>query len=757
MKFIIAAFLMLFPFFVVGQSLQVAQDYLDRSDYRHAVPLYEKITNEAKLNHNLDLQVTAQNGLADCYLDLGATYKAMAILKQNVVLLNKPAIKNYLLLAKTHQLLANCYDKLYLIEDYLTESNTFYHYYKKAAPDKEIYKALYYAYIGRYYNMRIIIEKAFVFTNTALKIYHKHPYEKEVDPYIFYNAHLFTIRNRPKERKYKYVYRDSLNFLFNKRYPYDNAKKARLYVSLAALDLDEAAGLINPKLLNKTKSFYHANCAIDYYNKALQMNDRFIGYFSSNSAYLNSLKGLMYFYKKVYKTALENYDLGIKRLRLSPYVFTNNNAVLFDLLKWKAWCLDDMYSQNNDSNLLYEIEEILNLQEKYWLQYANDVFKNKERFNTNDYIDSPYNDIALNYFKLYGVTRKKNYLDSYFEYDEKSKYSSLLENLYKERIVQSREVTDTSTIKTYESFDDLILKLNHKIVMNADCKMKFERLYKSYISKQKQVDLFNKKKLVSLKEVQKKLKENEAILSYKVNSSQSHYIPFVLVISKHEIRVIEFKNEIDPYKQEKYFNSLLESLNKNSISEYKKLAFDYYQTYFKPVDFFLSKKVTHIQIIPDVYFGNFSFDLLLTASTKENDFKTLPYLCKKYQFSYGLSSSISNIVDRNVSKSNTFSIFCPRFSTKYLSELKESYNKSQEFVHLYDATLIQGKDATKKTFSKHLENDKMVALLSHGSATIDETEANKGIYLSDGFLSLNDVYKLNSNCEFLLLGACESG
>ena len=175
MKFIISAFLQFLPFFVLGQSLPKAQYYLDRSDYWHAVPLYEQITKEAIQVNNLDLQVTAQNGLADCYIDLGATYKAMAILKLNIVLLNKATTKNDLLLAKTHQLLAICYDKLFLIEEYLMETKTFYSYYKKAAPKKEIYKALYYAYLGRYYNMRFIVDKAFTYTSTALKIYHKHP------------------------------------------------------------------------------------------------------------------------------------------------------------------------------------------------------------------------------------------------------------------------------------------------------------------------------------------------------------------------------------------------------------------------------------------------------------------------------------------------------------------------------------------------------------------------------------------------------
>ena len=93
MKFIFS--FLLLSSFIYGQSLQKAQNYLDRSDYRRAVPLYEKITKEAMQSNNLDLRITAQNGLSNCYIDLGATYKAMAILKQNIVLLNKPINKTF--------------------------------------------------------------------------------------------------------------------------------------------------------------------------------------------------------------------------------------------------------------------------------------------------------------------------------------------------------------------------------------------------------------------------------------------------------------------------------------------------------------------------------------------------------------------------------------------------------------------------------------------------------------------------------------
>jgi hypothetical protein len=258
-------------------------------------------------------------------------------------------------------------------------------------------------------------------------------------------------------------------------------------VSLAAPCIEPALGLYINKG-NQSLPLYYANKAISCYEAAIIMNDKLAGIYHPNAAFLYSLKGLMYFYKGDYKKALENYDLGIKRLTLYPYVFTTNNAILFDLLKWKAWCFDDMYNQNKDLRLLYKIEKIMLLEEKYWLQYAKPIFRNKERYNTNGYISSPYNDLAKNYFKLYKATGEKQYLDLYFEYDEKSKYTGLLENLCKERKVQLRNSSDTFVFKTYESFENLLLKNNNKIQANEDAKAIFEKYYKTYNFKQEQTD-----------------------------------------------------------------------------------------------------------------------------------------------------------------------------------------------------------------------------------------------------------------------------
>jgi CHAT domain-containing protein len=150
------------------------------------------------------------------------------------------------------------------------------------------------------------------------------------------------------------------------------------------------------------------------------------------------------------------------------------------------------------------------------------------------------------------------------------------------------------------------------------------------------------------------------------------------------------------------------------------------------------------------------FDLFLTQETESNDYRKLPYLCKKYQFSYLLSVSISSYTNKIVSNSSRFTVFSPSFNQEF-NPLNYASKTAQSIANDYGASLINKSTASKKSFSEHLDKDQIVALLSHGKSSYNEDESQKGIYLSDGFLSLNEVYNLHSSCDFLLLGTCESG
>jgi CHAT domain-containing protein len=747
-----------FSCWVTGQSLQKAQLYLDHSDYRRAVPLYEKITKEAKRNHNLDLQVTAQNGLADCYIDLGATYKAIAILKQNIFLLNKPTIKNYLLLAKTHQLLAISYDKLNLIEDYLSECNVFYSYYKKAAPDKEIYKALYYAYVGRYYNMRYIIDKAFLYTNTAIEIYNKNNKEKEVDPYIFYNAHLFTLRNNGTSHIKTIRFRDSVSYFINKRFPYDNLKKARLLISLAAPNLDRVER-INAK--DSSEAIYNASIAINYYKKAIKINDKYSGYYNPNSAYNYSFIGLMYFYKKDYVTASNYYSEAINRLKIysdkREECYSNNNTILLGILNWKTWCLNEMYNKKKDIHLLYTIKNDLELTEKIWIRYSNQNIKSNKDYNINFYADCPYLLMVNNYKKLHDITHKEIYLKKAYEYDQKSRHSSLLENY-----IKKGNINDISKWLAFnQMLEDLTLHQNGKIIYKNPSNLlkTFKLSYKYIINDERRVlKLFNSN-IPKVNELQNSLKQDDALVCYNITGNHSNELAYAFLITKKTIDFIKLNKTPDntyyfDFNSETIFNAL----SKNDIILFKNQSYCFYKNFFEPIECKLPKNIKNLTIVPNGVIENFPFDLLLSNPANTiSSFDRLPYLIKKFNFNYSLSPSLTKLNLNKESKNNRLTFFAPSFESNKYSDLTFANQKSKEISKEYNADYYSGKSANINSFTNSIATDDIIVLFSHGMSSTEELDKQKGIYLSDGFLSMNEVYNLKANCDFLLLGACETG
>jgi tetratricopeptide (TPR) repeat protein len=107
-------FILFFQFSEANTKLlKIAQDYLDHSDYKKAMPLLMKISQEAKQKNDIFLFVTSQNGLADCYTDLGAYYKSLKLLEDNLATLNKYKSKDFQLYAEIYLLLAQNFDYLF--------------------------------------------------------------------------------------------------------------------------------------------------------------------------------------------------------------------------------------------------------------------------------------------------------------------------------------------------------------------------------------------------------------------------------------------------------------------------------------------------------------------------------------------------------------------------------------------------------------------------------------------------------------------
>lgn len=745
-----------------AQSLKEAHLYLDKSDYNKAISLFSKIKNEAVKKNDVVSIVSAKNGIADCYTDLGAYYKSNILLQENLKTLNLSKIKNYKLLAETHLQMANNYDHLFFFEDYLKHCNQYYHFINKAFPKKEIYKALYYAYLGRYYNVKYQIDKANSYTEDALKIYRKNKKDANlIDVYKLYNAHCFTNRNTPMPFPDRYKFIDTLLFHLNKKFLFDNVKKSKHLVSAQMMEFDRGYNL---SLDNNKDGKLFINKTIEVFNKALVNYDNCVGSNYDVSAKINGLKNLLYLASKDFKKSLNECNIGIERVSdrdLLNLGFASNNYQILSLLRQKHLVLDELNKSNPQQKQQQQIIDNLLLMEKIWNRYSQDQVNANADFMSNMYNQNPYSFLFQAYLKMFEITNNKKYFEKIHEYDEKSKYNSLLLTAYlSPKQKEEKQMLYNKRQEIYLIYNDYILAKNNKSQKQFAIKKELLKHIKQYNLVEEKSDLFKQSNIVSIKEIQRKLTSKDAVISY-ISTEIIDVNLYAKIITKNNISLIEV-NSVKDIWFSNYYSDKLDSINKSiqtqNLKKFKVFSQNIYKDVFEKIDKLLPKEINHLEIIPNAELNNLPFEILLYSDSNINDFRRLPYLIHKYNFSYSLSSSITKLNNNNRRKPfEKMVVFSPIFDKQNLSHLQFSKDISKLISNEYNAIFFDGKEASIKAFKTELQNRKIVSVFSHGQALADFDNNNKGVYFSDGFLSLNDIYNLKSNCDFLLLGSCETG
>lgn len=763
MRLILAILILLITLNIKAQSFKEAHAFLDRSEYTQAIKLFKTLKAKALKEHSIPNVVLANNGIAAAYNDLGAHYKAITTLKKNIQLLDSTHSNQLELYAETHVLLATNYRSLMLLEDYKLHAELFYSYYQKKYPNKAIFKALYYAYIGDYYKIKFAQKKAEYYIENALIIFRKNKKDAHlIDAYKIYQINSFVIRDSSKgtSREQQLKYGDSLLYYFKQRYPGEHVKKSAILVAKTAINLDNASHYLyitkgdNPEL-----GGHYAMLAIQDYNKAIAINDSKTSFCNPSTARIEALKGLMYFYLKDYTNAISSYNKGIERLTTlheNSSGFSLNNHNLMGLLRWKSWCLGVMYSETGDIELLYEENTNLLLMELVWERYFNEIINSKTQFYTDTYSLVPYAFLMKNYIELYELTNKDSYLEKVLEYNEKSKYASLLNAISSNKTPkQNTEPLNQKKLEAYNALCQVLLSKSGLALENeTNSKTKIDTYLKELIK----ADPHQTTPIITLQEIQNNLKSNEALISLNSVYFQANVIPYMMLIEKNKIKLIRPKTVKQLAPGVVVSDSIHRALETNNIKLFKREARQIYSEYFKPIEDELSEHITHLKIIPDAQFSHVPFETLLYKDVETNDFRKLPYLIAKYDFSYALSASISKLNNtKNEETRHHMAVFSPSFDGDALSQLKLSSLKAKELSEIYDATFFRGDMAKLKNFEKAIENTKIVTIFSHGQSFNNFEDEKKGIYFADAFLNMNDIYNLKSSCDFLILSACETG
>ena len=122
-------------------------------------------------------------------------------------------------------------------------------------------------------------------------------------------------------------------------------------------------------------------------------------------------------------------NIGIERVSerdLLNLGFASNNYQILSLLRQKHLVLDELNKSNPQQKQQQQIIDNLLLMEKIWNRYSQDQINANADFISNMYNQNPYSFLFQAYLKMFEITNDKKYFEKIHEYDEKSKYNSLL-------------------------------------------------------------------------------------------------------------------------------------------------------------------------------------------------------------------------------------------------------------------------------------------------------------------------------------------
>ena len=215
-------------------------------------------------------------------------------------------------------------------------------------------------------------------------------------------------------------------------------------------------------------------------------------------------------------------------------------------------------------------------------------------------------------------------------------------------------------------------------------------------------------------------------------------------------------------------------------------------------------------IIPDAELCMIPFETLLTEDPEDKEWKEMPYLIKKYNFSYSYSANLfyntfpkETTTDIEFIDLNDWLAFAPVFDDSntaglsmrtrellqqldselddtigsrgtliiggYISPLPETENEVRSIFKQFDEkgkeALVQIKNNANEAFVKsgELQNFRLLHFATHGFVNTSKPELS-GILLAqdttiseDGILYSGEIFNLRLNADLTVLSACETG
>lgn len=531
--------------------------------------------------------------------------------------------------------------------------------------------------------------------------------------------------------------------------------------------------------------------ALDYIQKALNIQETTFGKHAPETAYTTGMYAAALFKDKQQEAAFDYYEDAFKRFGISTADkrdFTSLQApkstvIIIDTYLNDLW---ESYKENQTTAYLSQIadraEQGISLLEWQRDKFSGD--QTKMLWTHKNYRLYEYFIVAK--LKLFEITGDSKLLEAAAVYAERAKSNILLDALLQSGLTDFAGIPETiinqeRQLKSELSFLELQLRSTEKKEASKwQEKVYAKRLelenYQNHLASAypKYHKLFNQEKKAPL---DKALPDNTAMISYFLGVDH-------LVIFGQSDKA--FFHVMLPLEANFFddLNALISLLNtppklgQNGINDdFVRLSSLVSKQLFEPVRNRLDTQVKHLLIIPDGILNYLPFETLLTGEvTKKASFQNLPYLLNDFNVSYAPSKVVwQKMRESNIPTKGILAV-APSFDQDNLSNTPAVAQRAslgplvfnqEEVAKIsalgYTNQLLLGEEATLEIFNNETKGADILHLATH--AKVEATD-NRYSYLAftgaktdtdTNKLYLSAVYNMDLPMNMVVLSACETG
>lgn len=403
---------------------------------------------------------------------------------------------------------------------------------------------------------------------------------------------------------------------------------------------------------------------------------------------------------------------------------------------------------------------------------------------------------------LFELTQNTGYFEKAFQVSERSKSASFLAAMRDLKAHDFGGIPDSLLKKVEKLKSDLVvykelLYTEYENVEEDSVKIKYwegrvfelEQEQSSLVDKLEEEypdyhSLKYSNRVVSLKEIQSRLKSRDAILEYVVNEPEGQYNGEIIsfMITKNHFRLN--RTEIDS-SYNNYINDFLGFLKNGQVAnttkrefvQYTNSASHLYNLLVSPFEDYM--KGFRVVCIPDGKLAYLPFDALISEKpdTTRMDFRNLKYFVKDFSISYSYSATLLyDYFKKDVQAEKGLVAFAPSYNNtpeidinsvrairEKLLPLPGAKLEVKGILDLISGDAYEGKEATETSFKEKAGQYDILHLAMHTVINDSLPMYSKLVFEigedteNNGCLDTYEVYNMRFKARLAVLSACKTG